>query len=65
MGVSRPTVERSEKYVEALDVAEEYFPGITRDIQSGKIRATHDEMLTIGKASPEKRTCRLLICSNL
>ena len=24
-------------------------------IQSGKIRATHDEMLTIGKASPEKR----------
>ena len=55
MGVGHSTIERAEKYVNALDVAEEDFPGITKDIQSGKIRATHDEMLTIGKASPEKR----------
>ena len=55
MGVGHSTIERAEKYVNALDAAEEDFPGITKDIQSGKIRATHDEMLTIGKASPEKR----------
>lgn len=55
MGVNHSTVERAGEFVDGLDAAEEVSAGITKDIQAGKVKVTHDEMLTIGKAPPEKR----------
>ena len=55
MGVSRPTVERAEKFVEGMDAAEEALPGISREILSGKIKPTQADVAAIAKAPFEHR----------
>lgn len=55
MGVTHATVERAEKFVEGMDVAEEVLPGISRDIISGQINPTQEQVATIAKAPKEER----------
>lgn len=55
MGVSRPTVERAERFVDGVNAAEEVFPGITKDITSGKIKPKQAEVVAIAKAPAEER----------
>ncbi len=55
MGVSHATVERAEKFVQGMDAAEEVLPGITREIISGQIRPTHEQVAAIAKAPQEDR----------
>ena len=55
MGVSRPTVERAERFVDGINAAEEVFPGITKDITSGKIKPKQSDVVAIAKAPAEER----------
>lgn len=55
MGVSRPTVERAERFVDGVNAAEEVFPGITKDITSGKIKPKQSDVVAIAKAPAEER----------
>ncbi len=55
MGINHSTVERAGDFVDGLDAAEEVSEGVAKDIQAGKIKATLDEMVTIGNAPPERR----------
>lgn len=55
MGVSRPTVERAERFVDGVNAAEEVFPGITKDITSGKIKPKQADVVAIAKAPAEER----------
>ena len=55
MGVSRPTVERAEKFVDGVDAANEVLPGIAKDITSGKIKPKQSDVVAIAQAPVEER----------
>lgn len=55
MGVTHATVERAEKFVQGMDAAEEVLPGISREIISGEINPTREQVAAIVKAPIEER----------
>ncbi len=55
MGVTHATVERAEKFVQGMDAAEEVLPGISREIISGQINPTREQVTAIAKAPIEER----------
>lgn len=56
MGVSRPTIERAEMFVDGMNAADKISNGIKRDIISGSIKPNQSDVIAIGKALPEERT---------
>ena len=54
LGVSYRTVERSSDYVKALDIAKEHDANIERDILSGAITPSKQDVIRIGKATKDE-----------
>ena len=55
-GTSDRYVRRAEQFAKGVDLAEETSPGIRREILSGCLKPTDNEMYAIARASPEVRT---------
>lgn len=54
-GIGERTVRRAARYSRAVDLADEVEPGIRREILSGAIKATDQEIYTLAEAEPEER----------
>jgi len=54
-GVSPRSVHYAEDYVDGVDAAEEFLPGITKDITSGKIKPNQADVRAIAKAPLNER----------
>ncbi len=54
-GVNHSTVERAGLFVEGLDAANEVEPGIKKQILSGIIKPSNQDVIAIGKAPEEDR----------
>ena len=55
LGVSKSTVERAGQFVDGLEIAEQYIPGITRMVLDGTIKPTQQEVRAIAHAAPEEQ----------
>ena len=65
MGVSRPTVERAERFADGANSTEEVSPGITKDIVSGKIKPKQADLVAITKAlAGERKQMAKIFISN-
>lgn len=53
-GISRATVERNGEYVKALDIAKEHDANIERDILSGAINPSKQDVIRIGKVTKDE-----------
>ena len=55
MNTSPKTVRRTEEFVNGMDAAEEVFPGISKEIITGKIKPSKADVRAIAKASLKER----------
>lgn len=55
MNTSPKTVRRAEEFVNGMDAAEEVFPGISKEIITGKIKPSKADVRAIGKAPINER----------
>ena len=54
-GIGERTVRRAAEYSRAVDLADAVEPGIRKEILSGAIKATDDEIKALATATPEER----------
>lgn len=54
-GINEKTVRRAAQYSRAVDLADEVEPGFRKEILSGAIKATDDEIKALASAEPEER----------
>jgi len=54
-GINEKTVRRAAEYSRAVDLADEVEPGIRKEILSGAIKATDEEIKALATSAPEER----------